>query len=203
VQKIGLTGGIATGKSYVAAALRRSSIPVLDADEIVHGVMAAGTEATGAIAARFGANMLGMDGSVDRATLGPIVFADEAARRDLEAIVHPAVRRSITAGLRAFQLLGHDAVVVAVPLLFETGGAADYDRIVVTACAPARQVERLVARGLTEAASLQRMAAQLPTEKKTARADFVVNTDGSFEDTDRQVAELLKTVRTNGWRTLG
>ncbi|HEX7137451.1 MAG TPA: dephospho-CoA kinase, partial [Vicinamibacterales bacterium] len=91
------------------------------------------------------------------------------------------------------------AAVVAVPLLFETGGATDYDRIVVTACAPARQVERLVERGLTEAASLQRMAAQLPTEEKTARADFVVNTDGSFEDTDRQVAELLKTVRTNGW----
>jgi len=202
MQKIGLTGGIATGKSYVADALRRNGIPILDADAMAHGVMAGGTEASAAIAARFGGEILCPDGSVDRAKLGPIVFADSGARRDLEAIVHPAVRRATAAGLRAFELLGHDTVVIAVPLLFETGHTDDYDRIVVTACAPERQIERLVARGLTDAAARQRMAAQLPTEEKSARADFVVNTDGSFEETDRQVAVLLDAIKTGRW-TLG
>ena len=195
MQKIGLTGGIATGKSYVAEALRRHGIPVIDADAIAHGVMAGGTEAAAAIAARFGPDILAADGAVDRRKLGPIVFADSSARRELEAIVHPAVHRSITAGLRAFDLLGHDTVIVAVPLLFETGKATDYDRIIVTACTPARQVERLMARGLTEAAARQRIAAQLPTEEKAARADFVINTDGSFEETDRQIAAFLEAVK--------
>jgi dephospho-CoA kinase len=195
MQKIGLTGGIATGKSYVAEALRRHGIPVIDADAIAHGVMAGGTEAAAAIASRFGPDILAADGAVDRKKLGPIVFADSSARRELEAIVHPAVHRSITAGLRAFDLLGHDTVIVAVPLLYETGKAADYDRIIVTACTPARQVERLMARGLTEAAARQRIAAQLPTEEKAARADFVINTDGSFEETDRQIAAFLATVK--------
>jgi len=199
MQKIGLTGGIATGKSYVAEALRRGGIPVLDADAIAHGVMAGGTEASAAIASRFGGDILCADGSVDRTKLGPIVFADSAARRDLEAIVHPAVHRATIAGLRAFELLGHDTVVVAVPLLFETGHADDYDRVVVTACAPERQVERLLARGLTEAAARQRMAAQLPTEEKAGSADFIVNTDGSFEETDRQVAALLDVISSGRW----
>src|SRR5262245_52041072 len=108
--------------------LLQRGIPCLDADAIAHGVMAAGTEASAAIAARFGADILTHDGAVDRTKLGPIVFADAAARRDLEAIVHPAVHRSIVAGLRAFELLGHTYAVVAIPLLFETGKAADYDR---------------------------------------------------------------------------
>src|SRR5262249_39673068 len=148
MRKIGLTGGIATGKSYVAEALRRHGIPVIDADAIAHGVMAGGTEAATAIDARFGQEILAADGSVDRRKLGPIVFADSSARRELEAIVHPAVHRSITVGLRAFEVLGHDAVVIAVPLLFESGKGTDYDRIIVTACAPERQLERLKARGL-------------------------------------------------------
>src|SRR5262245_27625881 len=135
--KIGLTGGIATGKSHVFDRLVRLGIPDLDADAIAHGVMTSGTEATAAIAARFGPDVLAPDGAVNRAALGPIVFADAAARRDLEAIVHPAVHRSIVAGLRAFELLGYAHAVVAVPLLFETGRTNQYDRIVVTACSPA------------------------------------------------------------------
>ena len=96
--KIALTGGIATGKSYVLDQFRRRGVPCLDADELAHGVTAAGTEATAAIAARFGAEILAADGSVDRKKLGPIVFADPAARRELEAIVHPGVHRAIAAG---------------------------------------------------------------------------------------------------------
>src|SRR3954469_15796391 len=104
--KIALTGGIATGKSYVLDQFRRRGVPCLDADELAHGVMVAGTEATAAIVERFGAEMLAPDGSVDRKKLGPVVFADPSARRDLEAIVHPAVYRAIAAGLRGFELVG-------------------------------------------------------------------------------------------------
>ena len=99
-----MTGGIATGKSHVLDEFRRRGVPCLDADALAHGVTAAGTEATAAIAARFGAEILAPDGAVDRAKLGPIVFADPSARRELEAIVHPAVYRAIAAGLRAFEL---------------------------------------------------------------------------------------------------
>jgi dephospho-CoA kinase len=191
--KVALTGGIATGKSYVLDQFRRRGVPCLDADELAHGVMAAGTEATTAIAARFGSEMLAADGSVDRTRLGPVVFADAGARRDLEAIVHPAVYRAITAGLRAFELTGTPPVaIVDVPLLYETGAHDKFDKVVVTTCLPETQIERLVARGLTEAAARQRLAAQLPTGEKAGRADFVIRTDGTFADTDRQLDEVFR-----------
>jgi dephospho-CoA kinase len=190
--RVGLTGGIGTGKSYVLDHLRARGIACLDADAIAHGVLAAGTEATDAVAARFGDDVLAADGSVNRAKLGPLVFADAAARRDLEAIVHPAVYRSITAGLRAFELLGeHRLVVAAVPLLFETGHAKDFDRVIATVCAPPLQLTRLIERGLGEGEARQRIEAQLPAEEKAARSDFVIRTDGSFVDTDRQIDSIL------------
>src|SRR6476661_640816 len=110
--KVALTGGIATGKSYVLDLFRRRGVPCLDADELAHGVTAAGTEAAAAIAARFGAEMLTADGSVDRKKLGPIVFADPSARRELEAIVHPAVYRAIAAGIRGFERIGDSPLAV-------------------------------------------------------------------------------------------
>ena len=195
--KVALTGGIATGKSYVLEQFRRRGVPCLDADALAHGVTAAGTEATTAIAARFGAEVLAADGSVDRKALGPIVFADAAARRELEAIVHPAVYRAIAAGLRAFELLGDGAfAIVDVPLLYETGADTTFDRVIVTACAPDVQLARLIERGLTDEAAQQRLAAQWPTERKTSRADFVVKTDGTFEETDRQVDEIYRLLTT-------
>src|SRR5262245_21299038 len=141
--KVALTGGIATGKSYVLAQFRRRGVPCLDADDLAHGVTASGTEATAAIAARFGSDVLAADGAVDRARLGPIVFADPAARRDLEAIVHPAVYRAIAAGLRAFELVGDEPfAIVDVPLLYETGADKNFERVIVTACLPATQLAR-------------------------------------------------------------
>jgi dephospho-CoA kinase len=195
--KIALTGGIATGKSYVLDQFRRRGVPCLDADELAHGVTAAGTEATSAIAGRFGAAILAEDGAVDRKKLGPVVFADPAARRELEAIVHPAVYRAIAAGMRGFELTGGGAfAVVDVPLLFETGAEKSFDKVIVTACAPETQLARLIERGLTEDAARQRLAAQWPTDKKTARADFVVRTDGTFEDTHRQVDAIYRALTT-------
>jgi len=193
--KIALTGGIATGKSYVLDQFRRRGVPCLDADELAHGVEAAGTEATAAIAARFGTEVLAADGSVNRASLGPLVFADPAARRELEAIVHPAVYRAIAAGVRAFELTGtHAFAIVDIPLLFETGADRRFDRVIVTACPPELQIARLKERGLSDAAARQRLAAQWPTEEKIARADFVIRTDGTFEDTDRQIEDIVRTL---------
>ena len=193
--RIALTGGIATGKSHVLEQFRRRGIPCLDADALAHGVTAAGTEATAAIADRFGGEILSPDGAVNRAKLGPIVFADPAARKDLEAIVHPAVYRAITAGLRGFELLGeYPLAVVDVPLLYETGAEKNFDRVIVTACAPERQVARLRERGMSDIEARQRIAAQWPTAEKVSRADFVITTDGTFEDTDRQLDAVLSRI---------
>src|SRR5712671_5809551 len=134
--KVALTGGIATGKSYVLDQFRRRGVACLDADELAHGVTAAQTEATTAIAERFGVDVLAADGSVDRMKLGPIVFADPTARRELEAIVHPAVHRAVAAGTRGFELIGEPLVIVDVPLLYEVGGEKDFQRVIATSCPP-------------------------------------------------------------------
>lgn len=192
--KVALTGGIATGKSHVLEVLRRYGIPCLDADTLAHGVMAAGTEAAHAIGARFG-DVLTPEGAVDRRKLGPLVFADPEAREALEAIVHPAVYRAIQAGLRAFELIGAQLAVVDIPLLYETGRAGDFDGVIATVCAPDTQRERLKARGLAEVQIDQRLEAQLPAAEKAARADIVISTEGTFEETERQVAEALTKLR--------
>lgn len=195
--RVALTGGIATGKSYVLDQFRRRGVPSVDADALTRGVMAAGTEASRAIAARFGADMLTPDGAVDRQKLAPIVFADAAARRELEAMVHPAVYRAIAAAVRGFERLGgYSLVVVDVPLLYETGHAGDFDRVIVTSCSPDTQLQRLVTRdGLTEDEARQRLTAQMSTADKVARADFVIQTDGTFEETDRQVEDTYRKLR--------
>lgn len=192
--RVALTGGIATGKSHVLASLRNRGVPCLDADELAHGVMAPGTEATMAIAERFG-DVLAVDGSIDRRKLGPLVFADAAARRDLEAIVHPAVYRAIAAGLRGFELLGDSPlVVVDIPLLYETGRAGDFSKVIATLCTRETQLARLALRGLSADASEQRLAAQLPADEKARRADYVIVTDGTFDETDRQIDDVLQSL---------
>ena len=193
--KIALTGGAGTGKSYVLERFSRAGVPCLVADDLAHGVTAAGTEATAAIAARFGPEVIGTDGSVNRSVLGPIVFADAQARRELEAIVHPGVYRAIEAAMRAFEKTGSALAVVEIPLLYETGHAKDFDRVIVTACSDQLQLQRLLARGLAEARARQILAAQLPTAEKAARADFVIRTDGSTAETDRQVEQVLTLLR--------
>jgi len=202
--KVALTGGIATGKSHVLEQFRRLGVPCLDADVLTHGVTAAGTEATAAIAARFGAGMLAADGAVDRRKLGPVVFSDLDARRDLEAIVHPAVYRAITAGLHAFERIGtYPMAVVDIPLLYETGHGPDFDKVIVTACPPEMQLARLIARGVPETEARQRLEAQWPTAEKATRADFVIKTDGTYEETDRQVRQLFEELTRSGHQAAG
>lgn len=189
--RVALTGGIATGKSYVLAALRKHGIPCLDADELAHGVMAPGTEATRAIAELFG-DVLDASGAVDRRRLGPLVFADAAARRQLEAIVHPAVYRAIAAGLRAFELTERPALaVVDIPLLYETGHEGDFAKVIATTCREDTQLARLAERGLSADAARQRLDSQLTAADKAKRADYVIDTDGSYDATDARVGQIL------------
>ena len=190
-----LTGGIATGKSYALARFAALGVPVVDADWLARLAVAPGTPGLAAVAARFGPSVLLPDGVLDRAALGRIVFADPAARADLEAIVHPHVYGRIRDWFA--QLPAGTRVAVAdIPLLFETGREADFDRVIVCACAPEEQIRRIMARDrLDEAAARARLAAQWPIEKKVARADFVIRTDGTFAETDAQVAAVARELR--------
>jgi dephospho-CoA kinase len=194
--RVALTGGIATGKSHVLNEFRKRGVPCLDADELAHGVTAAGTEATSQIAERFGRDVLDSSGAVDRHKLGAIVFADQAARRALEAIVHPAVYRAIAAGMRAFELLDHSPVAIAdIPLLYETNRAGDFDRVIATVCPRSLQIKRLKERGLSDAEAEQRLAAQMSADEKALRADYIIQTDETMESTNAQVDQILKILK--------
>jgi dephospho-CoA kinase len=182
-----LTGGIATGKSHSLARFAALGAPVIDADQLAREAVAPGTAGLAAVVARFGPGILKSDGTLDRAGLGAIVFADRAARAALESIIHPEVRQRIREWF--VSLPPHHSVAIAdIPLLFETGQEHEFDRVIVCACEPAEQLRRLVTRdGLTEEAARQRIAAQWPIAEKVARAHHVIRTDGSFADTDAQI----------------
>jgi dephospho-CoA kinase len=196
--RIALTGGIATGKSHVLSEFRKRGVPCLDADELAHGVTTAGTEATSQIAERFGRDVLDGSGAVDRHRLGAIVFADSAARRALEEIVHPAIYRAIAAGMRAFELLEHSPLAIAdIPLLYETGHSSDFDRVIATVCPRGVQIERLKQRGLSETEAEQRLAAQMSADEKALRADYIIQTDGTIESTNAQVDQILELLRSS------
>jgi dephospho-CoA kinase len=190
--RVGLTGGIATGKSYVRQQLAARGVPTLDADALAREAVAPGSPGLAAVAARFGPGVIAADGSLDRGRLGRIVFADPRARADLEAIVHPRVYQAITAWYAALPAATPFAVA-DVPLLYETGHAAEFDRVIVTACDPATQIARVMARdALSAEDARRRLAAQWPIADKAARANYVIRTDGSYEETDRQVAGVLR-----------
>jgi dephospho-CoA kinase len=189
--RIALTGGIATGKSHCAARFAARGVPVADADLLARDVVRQGTPGLGAIVRRFGKGVLRPDGALDRARLGAVVFADAAARRDLEAIVHPAVYEAIGGWFRRADVIGAPFAIADIPLLYETGHEQDFDRVIVAACAPEMQLARLMARdGLSESEARRRLAAQMPIEDKVKRADYVIRTDGSFADTDRQIDKV-------------
>jgi dephospho-CoA kinase len=191
MQRVALTGGIGTGKTYVAARLRRAGVPVIDADLLAREVVAPGTPGLAAVVARFGSEILTPEGALNRPALGAVVFADPAARHDLEAIVHPAVRQRIEAFLAAVPSTTPFAVA-DIPLLFETGRAAEFDVVVVAACTPEQQRSRVMARdGLTRAEAEARLAAQWPIAEKVRHADHVIDTSTSFAATDRAVDALI------------
>jgi dephospho-CoA kinase len=186
--RVGLTGGIASGKSLVATELARFGAVVIDADVLAREVVEPGTPGLAAVVQRFGPEVLDGD-RLDRARLGAVVFADPAARRDLERIIHPAVRA------RAAELedaAPPDAVVVhVIPLLVETGQQDDFDVVVVVDADPETQVTRLSARdGMAEDAARARLAAQASREDRRAVADVVLANHGSVTDLQDQIARL-------------
>jgi dephospho-CoA kinase len=172
----------------VLARLNDRGIPTIDADDIVHEALGPGTPTAHAIAAQFGRIFLKPDGSVDRSMLAGPVFSDPETRRQLEAIVHPVVYERIRAWL---DMLDGSIGVASIPLLYETGRERDFDVVVVTVCRRELQVQRLRDRGMSEEEASQRIGAQMPAEEKAARANFVIRTDGTMAETDRQVDELL------------
>jgi dephospho-CoA kinase len=190
--RVALTGGIATGKSYCLARFASLGVPTIDADRLARDVVAPGSRALEQVATRFGASILRDDGSLDRPSLGRIVFADPAARADLEAIVHPEVYRRIGEWLAALPPRTRLAVA-DIPLLFETGHTHDFDRVVVVACDPREQIRRIIARdGLSDREARGRLDSQWPIEDKAARADYVIKTDGTAADTDSQVKTVYE-----------
>ena len=194
MQRIALTGGIATGKSYVLERFAERGVPTIDADIVARAVVEPGQPAWHALQARFGPALFGPAGQLDRGRLAARVFADSDARADLEAIVHPPVRAAIDDWFRSPPADRPGAFGIAcIPLLFETGRQAEFDRVMVTACDAPTQIARLTARdGLSPDDARKRLAAQLPTSVKTAGADYVIRTDGSLDETDRQVERIYR-----------
>jgi dephospho-CoA kinase len=188
--RVALTGGIATGKSTCLDRFEAAGVPVIDADQLARDAVAPGTPGLAAVRARFGHEVITASGSLDRGHLARIVFADAASRADLEAIVHPFVFAGISEWFaqQARSPAEPGFAVADVPLLYETGHQDDFDRVIVVACTPEQQVARLVARdALTEAEARQRLAAQWPIDTKRALADYVIDTSGTREETERQV----------------
>jgi dephospho-CoA kinase len=187
VKRVALTGGIATGKSHVRARLETLGVPTIDSDTLARNAVAPGSAGLGAVVQRFGADICEPDGTLNRKKLATIVFTDEAARRDLEHIVHPYVRHATDAWFASLDSRVPFAVA-DIPLFFEAGRQGEFDAVIVAACEPATQLQRLMHRdALTETEAAQRIAAQWPLDEKIARADYVIRTDGTFDETNRQV----------------
>ena len=188
MQRVALTGGIATGKSHVLAVFTALGVPTIDADVLAHETVAPGTAGFEAVKARFGPTILDPTGALDRRKLGDIVFADTNARRELEAIIHPAVVATIDRWFTGLEGAVAGFAIADIPLLFETGREHQYDVVIVTACEPQTQIRRLIARDRTsEAEARQRIGAQLPLDEKVRRADYVIRTDGMVAKTNAQV----------------
>lgn len=193
---IGLTGGIASGKSAVAAMLRELGFAVLDADALGHKLIEPGQAAYAEVIQEFGPSITDSSGRIDRSKLGAVVFADRAKLDRLNAIVHPRVAEVILSQFEVWRRAGvRDAVFVEAALLVEAGIHKKLDGLVVVWCTPEQQLERLVARGLSEAEARRRISAQLPVEEKLRLATEKIDCSGSLEETRRQIEALAAKLR--------
>ena len=190
--KVGLTGSIGMGKSTVAAMFERAGVPVFDADAIVRSLQGPGGALLDTINARFPGTV--RNGTLDREQLAGIVLEDPRQLAALEAIVHPAVYDARIAFIAAHEY--EPALLFDIPLLFETGGEAEFDKIVVVSAPPEAQRARVLRRpGMTEERLASILARQLPDEEKRRRADFVVHTGGDLSTTEAQVRDILACLR--------
>ena len=188
---VGLTGGIGSGKSTVSSLLADRGALVVDTDAVARQVVAPGGPAHDALVRRFGPAL-----AADRRALAGVVFSDPEALADLNAIVHPAVRDEVARRLAELRLRGAEVVVLAVPLLVETGGAYDVAAVVVVDCPEEVAVRRLVGhRGMDEADVRRRMAAQASREQRMAVADVVIHNDATMDDLQAQVDETWEWIQ--------
>jgi dephospho-CoA kinase len=196
MKRLGLTGGIASGKTAIARMLRELGFRVIDADALGHEVMEPGTRAYNEIVREFGAGIVDADGRIDRGKLGAIVFADAEKLKRLNAIVHPRVEEEMVRLFREWEKSGvADAAFVEAALLVEAGYQKNLDGLVVAWCRPEQQIERLLARGMNELEARRRIAAQMPAEEKLKFATEKIDCSGLIEETRRQVEELSAKLR--------
>jgi len=190
--RVGLTGGIASGKSTVDRMLRDRDYMVFDADAIAHELLEPGQPARDAVLREFGQGILGAGGAIDRGKLGAIVFADPARRAVLNGILHPRIRDISEDWFSRLEGSGGPSIAFEdAALILEAGLGKHFDRVVVCWCRPEQQIERLQERGLSIEEAHQRIAAQMPIDEKRRLADHVIDCSGSLDETERQVAALL------------
>ncbi|CAL7944660.1 unnamed protein product [Xylocopa violacea] len=194
---VGLTGGIATGKSSVAAIFNEFGIPVIDADQIARKVVEPGKPAWHKIRKEFGPEVFLDTNELDRVKLGDMIFNDVEKRKKLNAITHPHIYKEIYWQTFKYFLQGHQFVVMDLPLLFETGHMLNYlHKIIVVTCEEDLQLQRLMERtGFTEAKAKIRIAAQMSLEKKANMANFVIENSGSVRDTREQTIKVIKVLK--------
>lgn len=190
--KVGLTGSIAVGKSFVLESFRELGCHVLDADKTAREVVEKGTEGLAEIEKKFGNNILAKDGSLDRKRMAAIVFADRSKRELLNSIIHPRVFTAQNEWLANVERDDADAIaIVDAALMIESGGYRRFDKLVVVWCESAIQLKRLMLRdSLVRETAEQRIAAQLSQDEKKNFADFLIDTSAGFDDTKRQVKEV-------------
>ena len=190
--RVGLTGGIASGKSTVASMLRDLDCPVLDADSIARELLEPGQDAYKEVVREFGEGILLKGGAVDRPKLGAVVFADAQKRARLNQILHPRIQKVVADWFTALDRPGGpDMAFEDAALILEAGVKNSFDCVVVCWCRPEQQVERLLQRGMSEADARQRIAAQMPMEEKRRLADVQIDCSGPMEETKGQVHAMV------------
>ncbi|WP_193437480.1 dephospho-CoA kinase [Sporolactobacillus pectinivorans] len=191
--KIGLTGGIASGKSTVSDWLRNHNYHLIDADRIARDVVIPGSEGLRRIAAVFGDRILLEDGRLNRSKLGNLIFHNEDQRKNLNRMIHPLIRTEMRKQLKLLETLGAPVVFLDVPLLFEGSFEGWTDKTIVVYATKDNQIQRLMTRNsLTKAEALSRINTQMPLEEKKKRASAVIDNNGTIRETEEQLVKLLK-----------
>ncbi|XP_013145832.1 PREDICTED: dephospho-CoA kinase [Papilio polytes] len=194
---VGLTGGLATGKSTVLSIFRDNHIAVIDADEVARNVLEPGTKAWKELRHYFGDEVLHPDGKVNRVRLGEIVFDNIEKRRQLNAITHPRIQKAMMSMAMMYFFSGHKYIVMEVPLLFETGKMLTFmHKIITVICEDHQQLERLCKRNnFSEVVARKRISCQMPLEQKMARSHFVIDNSGNIENTVKQTVSIIKVLQ--------
>lgn len=191
----GLTGSIASGKSTVSNFLKELNVPIVDADVIAKEVVEIGQPAYKKIVEAFGSEILLDSGEINRPLLGSIIFNNKEKRLQLNEVVHPEVRREMKEQADRYIKQGEPLVILDIPLLYEGNSIELVEKVIVVTVSEENQLKRLMNRnGLSKEDALLRIASQIPVKEKAARADYVINNNGDFEDTKRQVKDLVNKI---------